>query len=89
MLRTIRVIHSSTPLVNDPHRANLAYPILHLAEIILTMRARAAASSLFSLLELCAGFSRTFLDRCALFVLCFHSLTFLQGAALYASEAWP
>lgn len=63
ILTTIRTINSSTSLMTLPHHDNLACPAIDMMAEILTMRSRSSSSSLLSLMELCAGFSRPFTNR--------------------------
>ncbi|KIJ45490.1 hypothetical protein M422DRAFT_250809 [Sphaerobolus stellatus SS14] len=68
-LHIVRTINASMPLINDPHRADLAQPVVDMIATILSMPIRSAASSLLSLTQLCVGFSRPFLDRALLYFL--------------------
>ena len=63
LLYTIRTINSSASLMTLPHHDNLAHPAIDMMAEILTMRSRSSSSSILSLVELCAGFSRPFTDR--------------------------
>ncbi|KAF8527857.1 PXA domain-containing protein [Hysterangium stoloniferum] len=71
-LHTIRIVNSSGSLVSDPRHANLAHPVIGMIAEILTMRARTSSLSALSLVRLCTGFSRPFLDKALPYILFTH-----------------